>query len=102
MQIDLADKLAIVTGSTAGIGFAIAKGLAAAGANVVLNGRTQARVDEAIARLNSELDSLSLSREASIQGVAADLSSRAGLARSLPKSPTPTFSSTTLASSSRR
>ncbi|EVT88747.1 hypothetical protein Z046_19465 [Pseudomonas aeruginosa VRFPA09] len=38
MQIDLSDKLAIVSGSTAGIGFAIASGLAAAGATVVVNG----------------------------------------------------------------
>ena len=78
MQINLENKLAVVTGSTAGIGFAIAKGLAAAGANVVLNGRTQARVDEAIARLESEIDSLSLSRKPSIRGVAADLSTREG------------------------
>jgi NAD(P)-dependent dehydrogenase (short-subunit alcohol dehydrogenase family) len=40
MIIDLAGKTAIVTGSTNGIGFAIAKGLADAGATVVLNGRT--------------------------------------------------------------
>ena len=39
MQIDLGGKTAIVTGSTGGIGFAIAKGLAEAGAAVVLNGR---------------------------------------------------------------
>lgn len=44
MQIDLSDKLAIVSGSTAGIGFAIASGLAAAGATVVVNGRSQAAV----------------------------------------------------------
>ncbi|MCR3794497.1 oxidoreductase, partial [Pseudomonas aeruginosa] len=39
MQINLSDKLAIVSGSTAGIGFAIASGLAATGATVVVNGR---------------------------------------------------------------
>jgi len=78
MEIILENKLAIVTGSTAGIGFAIAKGLAAAGANVVLNGRTQARVDEAIARLKSEIDASSPSRKPSIRGVAADLSTREG------------------------
>ena len=38
MKIDLSNKTAIVIGSTAGIGFAIAKGLAEAGAVVVLNG----------------------------------------------------------------
>ena len=41
MKIDLTNKTAIVTGSTAGIGFAIAKGLAESGASVVVNGRTQ-------------------------------------------------------------
>jgi len=43
MKIDLSDKTAVVTGSTAGIGFAIAKGLAGSGAAVVINGRTQKR-----------------------------------------------------------
>ena len=42
MKIDLSNKTAIITGSTMGIGFAIAKGLAQAGASVVLNGRKQA------------------------------------------------------------
>jgi NAD(P)-dependent dehydrogenase (short-subunit alcohol dehydrogenase family) len=41
MKIDLSDKTAIVTGSTAGIGFAIAKGLAEAGVVVVVNGRSE-------------------------------------------------------------
>ena len=41
MKIDLSGKTALVTGSTSGIGHAIAKGLAAAGATVVVNGRTQ-------------------------------------------------------------
>lgn len=41
MQIDLSGKSAIVTGSTAGIGFAIAQGLAEAGAEVTLTGRTR-------------------------------------------------------------
>mgnify|MGYP003114224865 FL=1 len=51
MHIDLNGKHAIITGSTAGIGFAIAEGLAKAGANVVITGRTQQRVDEAIAKI---------------------------------------------------
>ena len=53
MKIDLCGKSALVTGSTEGIGFAIAKGLQEAGAHVVINGRTQAKVDAALARLGS-------------------------------------------------
>ncbi len=78
MQINLENKRAIVTGSTAGIGYAIAKGLAAAGANVVLNGRTRARVDEAVARLDGELQSITPGKKPSVRGVAADLSTREG------------------------
>ena len=51
MKIDLTDKHAVVTGSTAGIGFAIAQGLAAAGATVIINGRSQRTVDAARKRL---------------------------------------------------
>ena len=48
MKIDLTDRSAVVTGSTAGIGHAIARGLAGAGASVVLNGRHQPDVDQAL------------------------------------------------------
>ena len=51
MKIDLSGKTALVTGSTSGIGHAIAKGLAAAGATVTVNGRTQAKVDAAVAAI---------------------------------------------------
>jgi NAD(P)-dependent dehydrogenase (short-subunit alcohol dehydrogenase family) len=51
MIINLTGKRAIVTGSTSGIGFAIARGLAEAGAAVVLNGRSQKSVDAATKRL---------------------------------------------------
>jgi NAD(P)-dependent dehydrogenase (short-subunit alcohol dehydrogenase family) len=44
MNLQLENKLALVTGSTAGIGFAIAKALAAEGARIIVNGRTEARV----------------------------------------------------------
>ena len=72
MLIDLADKTAIVTGSTAGIGLAIAHGLAHAGASVVVNGRTEERVHSAVAQLRSAYP------DANIRGVAADLSTASG------------------------
>lgn len=72
MIIDLAGKTAIVTGSTNGIGFAIAKGLADAGATVVLNGRTPEAVEASIGRLKQAFP------EAIARGVAADLASAEG------------------------
>jgi len=69
MDFELRGKRALVTGSTAGIGFAIAKALAAEGASVVLNGRTAARVDQAVAALASV---------GQVSGIAADLGTRAG------------------------
>ncbi|MDF3982671.1 SDR family NAD(P)-dependent oxidoreductase [Luteibacter sahnii] len=72
MHIDLSTRRAIVTGSTAGIGLAIAKGLAAAGASIVITGRTQARVDDAIAQLRAEVP------QARLTGVAADLGTAEG------------------------
>src|SRR3984893_16492606 len=48
MRIDLSGKTAIITGSTAGIGLATAKGLAAVGAKGIVNGRTQEAVDRAV------------------------------------------------------
>jgi NAD(P)-dependent dehydrogenase (short-subunit alcohol dehydrogenase family) len=51
MKIDLSGKTALVTGSTAGIGHAIARGLAATGATVVVNGRSQDKVDAAVASI---------------------------------------------------
>jgi NAD(P)-dependent dehydrogenase (short-subunit alcohol dehydrogenase family) len=48
MNIDLSGKTAIITGSTAGIGLAIAKGLATAGAKVIVNGRTEGAVAKAV------------------------------------------------------
>ena len=51
MDLQLDDKLALVSGSTAGIGFAIARALAAEGARVIVNGRTQAAVDDAVERI---------------------------------------------------
>ncbi len=51
MDLKLANKLALVSGSTAGIGYAIAETLAAEGARVIVNGRTQDGVDSALASI---------------------------------------------------
>jgi NAD(P)-dependent dehydrogenase (short-subunit alcohol dehydrogenase family) len=51
MNFDLSGRRALVTGSTAGIGFAIAKALAGLGAEVVVNGRTGERIEQAIGAL---------------------------------------------------
>jgi NAD(P)-dependent dehydrogenase (short-subunit alcohol dehydrogenase family) len=75
MLIDLTGKTAIVTGSTAGIGFAIARGLAASGATVIINGRKQESVDSALKQLKEALP------KAQVRGVAADLSTSEGLAQ---------------------
>ncbi len=51
---DLSGRIALVTGSSAGIGLALARGLAGAGATVVLNGRNDAKLQQAAARLRDE------------------------------------------------
>ncbi|WP_439409806.1 SDR family NAD(P)-dependent oxidoreductase [Bradyrhizobium sp. DASA03076] len=70
MKIDLSGKTALVTGSTAGIGHAIAKGLAGSGASVVINGRGQDKVDAAVRKLEGS--------GAKVRGIAADVSTAAG------------------------
>jgi NAD(P)-dependent dehydrogenase (short-subunit alcohol dehydrogenase family) len=72
MIIDLSGKAAIVTGSTAGIGLAIARGLARAGAAVVISGRRQAGVDAALEKLRGEPGG------ELVRGVAADLGGAEG------------------------
>lgn len=72
MKIDLTGKTALVTGSTLGIGYAIAKGLAEAGAEVIVNGRKQEAVDDAITHLQQEVPG------AKLRGVATDVGSAAG------------------------
>ena len=54
MDLQLKEKIALVTGSTTGIGFAVAKSLAGEGAKVIVNGRSQGRVDEAIEQIKKE------------------------------------------------
>ena len=67
MDFRLSNKLALVSGSTKGIGFAIAQGLAREGARVIVNGRSQVSVDEAISRL------LAAQPGAKVEGFAGDL-----------------------------
>jgi len=72
MKIDLSDQTALVTGSTSGIGHAIAKGLAGAGAAVVINGRSQAKVDAAAAAIAKAAPG------SKVRAIAADVSTAAG------------------------
>ena len=77
MKIDLSGKVALVTASTAGIGFAIAKGLAESGAEIILNGRSEQSVNAAIARLQNEVPG------AKARSAVADLSGADGAAQLL-------------------
>lgn len=67
MKIDLTGRKAVVTGSTSGIGLAIAKGLAGAGANVIVNGRRQDVTDNVVAQLSVAYP------DVVIEGIVADL-----------------------------
>lgn len=81
MNIDLSGKTAIVSASTAGIGLAIATGIAAAGARTIVNGRTQEAVERAIETIRKSAP------QANLHGFAGDLGTREGceaLARAVP------------------
>lgn len=69
MDLGIKGRLALVTGSTMGIGRAVAKALAAEGARVIVNGRNEATVTDAVAEL---------SRRGTAHGIAADLATAAG------------------------
>jgi NAD(P)-dependent dehydrogenase (short-subunit alcohol dehydrogenase family) len=70
MDLKLTNKLALVSGSTAGIGHAIAAALAGEGAQVIVNGRTQAAVDGAVSKIKS-------ATRATVHGFAGDLGTAA-------------------------
>src|SRR5229473_2990290 len=81
MNLGLQGKLAVVTGSTAGIGFAIASTLVAEGARVVMNGRTEERVAAALNQIRLG------AKGAEVTGVAADLGTAAGVEAFVKKVP---------------
>ena len=72
MDLNLSGKRALVTGSTLGIGRAIADALLAEGASVIINSRDQGRVDQIVAEMTPGGD---------VSGCAADLSTADGAAR---------------------
>src|SRR3984893_4476738 len=75
MDLQLKRKKALVTGSTAGIGFATARALAAEGTSVVVNGRGEARVDAAMREIRK------LHPNANVSGIASDVSNATGCAK---------------------
>jgi NAD(P)-dependent dehydrogenase (short-subunit alcohol dehydrogenase family) len=73
MDLQLSDRIALVSGSTAGIGLEIATTFAREGATVIVNGRTQERVNQSCDRIQQSVPN------AKIQGIAADLGTPAGV-----------------------
>jgi NAD(P)-dependent dehydrogenase (short-subunit alcohol dehydrogenase family) len=67
MNLQLADKLALVSGSSKGIGLAIATGLAREGAKVIINGRSAKSVDDALAKIRQTVP------DAKLESFAGDL-----------------------------
>ncbi|MVW46360.1 SDR family NAD(P)-dependent oxidoreductase, partial [Enterobacteriaceae bacterium TzEc013] len=73
MKIDLTGKVALVTASTGGIGFAIARGLAESGAEVIVNGRSVDSVNKGIQALQQVVPGVQ------VRAAIADLSSQEGV-----------------------
>jgi NAD(P)-dependent dehydrogenase (short-subunit alcohol dehydrogenase family) len=81
MDLGLSGKTAVVSGSTAGIGFAIAAALAVEGARVIVNGRTEARVSGAVERIRQRV------KNADVRGIPADLGTSRGVETFLQEAP---------------
>ncbi|MFF5989048.1 SDR family oxidoreductase [Prauserella flavalba] len=75
---DLTGRVALVTGSSRGIGHAIAAGLAAAGATVVLNGRDPQRLESARATLGADAVAFDVTDEEQVTGAVEELTTRHG------------------------
>ena len=74
MDLGLADKVAVITGGSVGIGLAVARGLAREGAHLALAARDQARLDERVEEIREEFGVRTL-------GVACDVATAEGCAR---------------------
>jgi len=81
MDLQLNGKRAFVTGSTAGIGYAIAEGLLREGAHVIVNGRTSARVESALSSLRN------VTGAGTVEGIPADLGTAEGVRAAIAKFP---------------
>ncbi|MGA2212944.1 MAG: SDR family NAD(P)-dependent oxidoreductase [Bryobacteraceae bacterium] len=81
MDLQMDGKLALVSGSTAGIGYAIAESLATEGAQVIINGRTASRVERAVQKLQNS------GVRGRVQGFAADLGTSDGVSQIAAKFP---------------
>ena len=81
MDLQLQNKIALVTGSTAGIGFAIAEALANEGARLIVNGRTEKRVNGALQKLESA------GASGRVEGIAADLGTAEGVQNAIRRFP---------------
>ncbi|HXP08171.1 MAG TPA: SDR family NAD(P)-dependent oxidoreductase, partial [Acidobacteriaceae bacterium] len=86
MDFHLVGKTALVSGSTAGIGLAIAAGLAQEGANVYINGRTKERVQQAVAQVQAT-KAQARQTQGVVDGIAADLGTVEGCVELLSQLP---------------
>jgi NAD(P)-dependent dehydrogenase (short-subunit alcohol dehydrogenase family) len=81
MNLELTQKTAFITGSTSGIGYAVAQGLLREGARVILNGRTESNLEKAVGALQKEFP------RAKISGLAADFSDKTAIPSLLERLP---------------